>query len=210
LIRGCCLGLLLLVGLIGYTAYVIDRAVASPDLGAAPRGPSHGDSELAIAATLAPQLAAKLLVQPHATVELSEHDLTVLVMANNPKPNDYRNVMARVRDGTLLVSADISIGPFSPTTAVRVKLLFDNTAGQAHLTSQVSDVAVGQMALPGWLRDRFVNQVMQSTSLDPLFGGDTALQAVASHVECVAVTATGVRIGIHRPGVLADASICGS
>jgi hypothetical protein len=200
--------LLLLVGL-GYSAYIIDRSVAGPDLGASPRGPNHGNNELAIAATLAPQLAASLTVQPHALLTLSEHDLTVLATQHNPKPADYRNVSVRVRGGLLLVAADVGVGPFTPTAVAHVTVTFDNSSGSVHISSQVGQIDLGQLSLPGWLKDRFVTQVMQSTALLPLFAGSSALQSMASDIECLAVADEGVRIGVHRPGVTADAAACG-
>src|SRR5438270_491856 len=80
-------------------------------------GPDDGSSQQAIAATLATQLAGHLLASAasphkgHAAVTLSEHDLTVLATANNPHPDRFHNVQARVRNGLVLVSADTSVGP---------------------------------------------------------------------------------------------------
>jgi len=200
--------LLLLVAL-GYSAYIVDRAVAGPDLGSSPRGPNHGNNELAIAAALAPQLAASLIVQPHAVIILSEHDLTVIATQNNSKPAEYRNVSVRVRGGMELVAADVGVGPFTPTAVARVTVTFDNSSGQVHISSQVSQIDLGQLSLPGWLKDRYVTQVMQTTALLPLFAGSSALKSAASDIECLAVADEGVRIGVHRSGVIADASTCG-
>jgi hypothetical protein len=201
--------MLLLLVAVGYSAYIIDRAVSGPDLGSPPRGPNHGNNQLAIAATLAPQLAASLIVQPHAVVTLSEHDLTVLATQNNPKPAEYHNVSVRVRSGMLLVAADVGVGPFTPTAVGHVAVTFDDSSGQARISSQVSQIDLGQLSLPGWLKDRFVAQVTQSTALLPLFADSSALKSVLSDIECLVVADEGVRIGVHRPGVTADASTCG-
>jgi hypothetical protein len=209
LIKGCCLGMLLLLVAVGYTAYIIDRAVSGPDLGSAPRGPNHGNNELAIAATLAPQLAASLIVQPHAVITLSEHDLTVLATQNNPRPAEYHNVSVRVRGGMLLVAADVGVGPFRPTALAHVAVTFDSTSGQVRISSQVGQIDLGQLSLPGWLKDRFVAQVMQSTALLPLFADGSALKSALSNIECLAAADEGVRIGVHRAGTTADASTCG-
>jgi len=47
--HGCCAGLVLLILLAAVGTFLADRALAAPVLGAAPAGPTHGDSELAIA-----------------------------------------------------------------------------------------------------------------------------------------------------------------
>ena len=201
--------MLLLLVMLGLSAYVIDRAVAAPDLGGTVRGPNHGNDELGIAATLAPQLAAGLIVQAHAVITLSEHDLSVVAAQNNPKPAEFRNISARVRDGLLVISGDVSVGPFTPAAVAHVEITFDNNGGHATFNAHVTDVGLGQLTLPGWLRDRYTSQVMQSAQLTPLFAGNSALKEAAANIECVTVADDGVRIGVHRPGTTPDPSVCG-
>jgi len=208
LIRGCCAGLVLLLVLIGLAAYVADRALASPDLGPAPSGPDHGDSEAAIAATVAVGLAAQLLAQPHGVVTLSEHDLTVLADAHNPHPDRYRNVAVRVRGGQLVVSAYDPVGPFSTTAVARLTVGLDPAGAPGSVRVSLTEVDAGQLALPGWIRDRIAGQLESAISLDPLFSSNPALQALRGNLECLLVAADGVRIGMHRPGSAAAPSVC--
>src|SRR5580658_8353803 len=122
IVRGCCLGLLMLLILSGGSVFVADRALAAPVLGAPPAGPSHGATEAAIAVALGKEMAEQLINTPHGVVVLSEQDLTVLADANNPHPTEYRNIQVRVRGGLVVVSAQISAGPFTPTGVVHISL----------------------------------------------------------------------------------------
>ena len=108
IVRGCCLGLLVLLILVGGSVFLADRALAAPVLGAPPAGPSHGATETAIAIALGKEMARELLVAPHGVVVLSEQDLTVLAVANNPHPNEYREPPgARAQRARGRVGADL-------------------------------------------------------------------------------------------------------
>jgi len=144
LVRGCCLGLVLLAGLVAATVILGQRVLAAPNLGGAPRGPSHGSSEVVIAATLAGAASSELLNGEHASVTLSERDLTVIALARNPSPNRFRNPQARVRNGDIVVSANTDVGPFGVTAVARFALVVRTTSAGAQLTAQVIDFAVGQ------------------------------------------------------------------
>jgi hypothetical protein len=211
LVRGCCLGVIVLVIACGISAYAVDRAVAAPDLGAPPGGPDHGSSELAIAAALGPPLAATLGMQPHGAITLSEHDLSVIASAHNPDPAAYRNVAVRVRDTLLVLAADVSVGPIASTAVARISVsVADPDGAPPRITSQLEELDAGQLGLPGWLRDRFAGVVTRSTSLTSLFADNPLLSAAAAYVECASVGTIGLRIGIHRPGVAPDPSVCAS
>ena len=59
---------------------------------------------------------------PHGVVVLSEQDLTVLAIANNPHPDEFRDLQVRVRGGLVVVSAQVSAGPFTPTAVAHISL----------------------------------------------------------------------------------------
>ena len=210
LVRGCCLLGILLVALLAGAAFVADRALAAPELGGAPRGPDDGDSQAAIAVSLGAQLAAELLAQPHATVTLSEHDLTVLAAAHNPNPGSLSAIAVRVRSGYVVVAGQHPVGPLSTTVVGRLSLTLDITRSPPALSTQVEELDVGQLGLPGFIRDRVLGNFASTIDLDELFNGSPALQAVRANLECVVVTAGGVRIGVHRPGTSPDPGTCGS
>jgi hypothetical protein len=209
LVRGCCAGLILLLVLVGGTAFIADRALAAPALGSPPAGPSHGSTELAIALTAGEQMAAQLLASRHGVVTLSEQDLTVLAVANNPQPDAYRDVQVRVRDELLVVSASISAGPFTPTAVAHISVsLLPGSSGQV-IAAQIPEVDVGLLGLPGFVAGGLVKQINKALSLDGLFAVAPQLQALRADIECVTVVPGGVAVGIHDPGVAAVPSACG-
>ena len=136
LVRGCCLGLLLLVAVAIFAAVEGFRALADPNLGPAPGGTSHGNDVTLIAAALAGDAGAQLITGEHAVVTLSEQDLTVIVLARNPSPDRFRNPQVRIRDGLLVLSAQSSIGPFGVTPVARNQLIFSDPSGSPQITAQ--------------------------------------------------------------------------
>jgi len=209
-VRGCCLLILLLIVVLGSAAFFADRVLADPSLGAAPAGPAHGESEAAIAVTLGAQLVAELVVQPHGVVTLSERDLTVLAQAHNPHPHSLRNLIARVRDGLLVVEADHPFGPFSVKPVAHILLTLDSAATDPVVSTQLVELDVGALTLPGFLRDRMVGALAPSFTMNLLFSGSAALQLLRANLECVVVAADGVRVGVHRPATPPDPAVCGS
>lgn len=207
-IRGCCAGLILLLVVVGGLAFVTDRALAAPLLGPPPVGPSHGTNEVAIAVAVGGQMAAQLLAGSHGVVVLSEQDLTVLAIANNPRPDEYRDVAVRVRDGLVVASARISAGPFSPTAVAHIGLSLRPGPSGPVVAAQLPEVDVGLIGVPGFLAMGLVDQIDAALSLDRLFAVAPQLNALRADLECVAVVPGGVAIGIHDPGVPAVSSSC--
>ena len=208
LVRGCCLGLLLLVGLLVATVILGQKVLAAPDLGAAPRGPAHGSSEALIAATLAGSAASQLLSSEHASVIFSERDLTVIAAARNPSPNRFRNPQARVRDGYIVVSANTDAGPFGVTAVARFTLVVASTSAGTQLTAHVVDISVGQLGVPGFIADRFDPRGADTLNLTTVFASNPALEALSQSLDCAAVRSDGLHVGFHRPGVNATAVTC--
>jgi hypothetical protein len=208
-IRGCCAGLIVLLLVAGGLAFVTDRALAAPLLGPPPAGPSHGANEVAIAVAVGAQMAAQLLAGSHGVVVLSEHDLTVLAIANNPHPDEYRDVEVRVRDGLVVASAQISAGPFSPTAVAHISLSLQPGPSGPVVAAQLPEVDVGLIGVPGFLATGLVEQIDAALSLDRLFAVAPQLKALRADLECVAVVPGGVAVGIHDPGVPTVSSSCG-
>lgn len=206
LVRGCCLLVGLGVVLLGVLAFLADRAVAAPDLGAPPQGPSHGASETAIAVSLGAQVVTELLTQPHAVVTLSEHDLTVIAATH--LTTNWSNVTARARDGLILVSGQHPAGPLTVTPVAHVSLSLDVTKSPPSLSSRVEQLDIGQLGMPGFIRDRLLGSFASSIDVDRIFSGSPALQALRANLECVLVVPSGVNVGVHRPGTQNDTSSC--
>ncbi len=205
--RGCCLGLVLLVAIIAFVAYCTDRAIAAPDLGAPPAGPDDGSGEVQIAIAMAAQLAPQLLSGPHGRVTLSEHDLTVLAQTHNPHPDRYTNLTVRVRDHLVVISADDHFGPLKVTPVLHVALdLGGSNATEIDLRVRALDV--GQLPLPGYIRDHFAGELPAVVSIPSLFNANPLLRAASTNIECVTVAQNGIVIGVHRPGASADATRC--
>jgi hypothetical protein len=209
IVRGCCAGLILLLVVVGGGAFVADRALAAPALGAAPAGPSHGGSEEAIALALGTSMAAQLLTGANGVVVLSERDLTVLAVANNPHPNTYRNLQVRVRNGRVVASAQVSVGPFSPTVVTDITLALRPGSSGPVIAAQVREIDIGLIGLPGFLATGLVAEIDSALSLQKLFSVDPRLNALRTDIECVAIVPGGVAVGIHSPGTATVASSCG-
>lgn len=208
-IRGCCLGIVLLgVLLIAGGGYLTQRALAAPDLGAPPGGTAHGSNQTLLAASLAADLAVQVISKPHAVVTLSEKDLTVIADEHNPEPAKYRNPQARIRGQYVVVSAQTSVGPFDATAVARYTLLFDDSTGRPNITAQAVDYAVGRLTIPDWARSQLDPRGSGTLSLNALLGSNPALHLVADHLECVAIAPDGIRLGFHRPDVAMDPAAC--
>ena len=209
IVRGCCLGLLVLLIALGGSVFLADRALAAPTLGAPPAGPSHGATETAIAIALGTEMAGQLIQGAHGVVMLSEQDLTVLAVANNPHPNEFRDLQVRVRDGLVVVSARLSAGPFTPTGVARISLTLQPGPTGPSMAAQVPEVDIGMLGLPGFAGSSLESQIDGALSLDRLFAIDPKLSALRTDIECVAVVPGGVAVGVHDPGVPSVASSCG-
>ena len=209
IVRGCCLGLIVLLILVGGSVFLADRALAAPDLGAPPAGPSHGASEDAIAVALGAQMAAQLIQSPHCVVVLSEQDLTVLAVANNPHPSELKDLQVRVRDGLVVVSARVSAGPFTPTAVAHIKLSLRPGGAGPVIAAEVPEVDIGMLGLPGFAGSNLVSQIDAALSLDRLFAIAPKLSVLRSDIECVAVLPGGVAVGVHDPDAPSVASSCG-
>lgn len=208
IVRGCCLGLVVLLILVGGSVFVADRALAAPVLGAPPAGPSHGSTETAIAVALGKEMAEQLLSSPHGVVVLSEEDLTVLAVANDPHPDEYRDVQVRVRDGLLVVSAQISAGPFTPTAVAHISLSLQPGPNGPVIAAQVPELDIGMLGLPGFAGSGFVSAIDAALSLDRLFAIAPELSPLRTDIECVATVPGGIAVGVHVPLVAADPSSC--
>lgn len=202
--RGCCLGLVVLVVLAAGGAVLLWRAISAPDLGAAPAGPDHGENETAIAVTLAAQVVPQLLAGPHATVTLSEHDLTVIISENNPQPGRFHDPQARVRGGELLVSGQTSVAIFRTTTTAHVVITLD---ASKQVRADVASLDVGSIGVPGWLQGLVVPQAARSVSLQS-FVDSPQMAPLRQQLDCVGVTSAGLVIGFHRPGAADSPNAC--
>jgi hypothetical protein len=209
IVRGCCLGLLMLLILAGGSVFVADRALAAPVLGAPPAGPSHGATEAAIAVALGKDMAEQLLTSSHGVVVLSEEDLTVLAVANNPHPTEYRDLQVRVRNGLLVVSAQVSAGPFTPTAVAHISLSLRPGTNGPVIAAQVPQLDIGMLGLPGFAGSGLVMQIDAALSLDRLFAIAPELSPLRPDIECVAVVPGGIAVGVHTPLVAAEPSSCG-
>jgi hypothetical protein len=158
---------------------------------------------------LGEQMVGQLLKAPHGVVVLSEQDLTVLAIANNPHPDEFRDLQVRVRSGLVVVSATISAGSFTPTAVAHISLSLRPGASGPVIAAQVPEVDVGMLGLPGFAGSSLVSQIDNALSLDRLFAIVPQLSALRTDIECVAVVPGGVAVGVHDPGIPSVASSCG-
>lgn len=208
--RGCVwavAGLAVAVAIIGVMAAM---ALGSPDLGALPGGSDDGDTEVAIAAHLGASLAAQLALGEHGVITLSEHDLTVLVRDNNPNPARFQQPNARIRGGLVVIDARTPVGPIS-VDAVG-KLALSRTVGADGLpqvSATFTAVQVGGLGLPDFAARAVQDRIQRAFDLQDVLASNDILRLARTDLDCVAVASAGVRLGFHRPGSPASASICG-
>lgn len=212
LIRGC-LGLLLLLALLGSsgTTYVLIRATTAPDLGAAPLGTNHGDTEAAIAAYTVTTLASLLLPgHPHQAVRLSEHDMTVEIAAHLPPTDELRDPQARIRDGRLLVSGQTSLGPIGVVGVGRLGLhLTLGPDGLPDIAADIQEIDAGSLTLPAPVRNAIADRIDRAFDLNDLLVASPELTALRGELECVTVQADAVVIGFHAVDAGPDRATCG-
>jgi hypothetical protein len=196
---------------VGLIALGLVRATATPDLGAAPRGPSAGKSEVEIAFSLAAQLGPALAVAPHAQARLSEQDLTVVVRGSNPDPDRFHNPEARLRDGLVVVSAVTDLGPFTVTAVGRAALQLVQTDGSNRDVSvDIRQIDAGNLSLPGAVRSSIAQRIEGSITLRRLFASDPIISRLRPYLDCVAVTGDSLVLGFHRPDAAAKPDGCNS
>ena len=212
LMRGCCALVIVAVVVLGAAIFLAVRALAAPDLGAAPQGPDDGGDQAAIAVSLAAQAVPQLLLQSDATVTLSEHDLTVLI--NEHSAGGLSDATARVRNGEVVVSGQHPFGPFTVTPVAHLAISLDTSVSPPVLTTHVDEFDVGQLGVPGFIRDRILGSLSSSIDLDQLFSGTPPLRLLEGDIECVAVVDngqhSGLVIGVHRPGASSNTAVCAS
>ena len=201
--------LVLVVAVVAFTAWTYLRLSSTPDLGAAPQGPGHGDSDAALAAYTLVSLVG--LLHPagsaQATVTLTEQDLTTI--ARGRASSALANPQVRVRDGKLVVSGGARVLGVGVTAVGRLGLqLVDGSDGIPDISATIDEIDAGQLTLPGFLRDAIANQVQSQSHLDDVLQADVRLELLRPALECVAVVPAGVVLGFHRPLAAPDPSRC--
>jgi len=207
--RGCAILIGAAVVFLALVGIVILRATATPDLGLPPRGPDHGQDQRSIAVSMAERLAPGLLLAPHATVTLSEQDVTVILRENDPEPDRFRDPEARFRDGKVVIDAHTSLGPVNIVAVGRVALILVSGNGQPpDVSVDIAEIDAGNLTLPGFIRDAIRQRIESSVTLNGVFGSDPRLSQLRPYLDCVAVSSDSVVLGFHRPGAAADPQGC--
>jgi len=184
------------------------QALASPDLGPSPGGANDGDTEAAIAVHLGGALVTQLVTAEHGHVDLSEHDLTVLVRQNNPDANRFESPEVRIRDAVVVIDARTPVGPFTVVAVARMALARSEDSSGPRVSGTFQAVQVGNLGLPGQVTSALQDHVQQAFDLQDLLGASPELSLARSALECVQVGGGVVRLGFHRPGVAEDPAAC--
>ncbi len=205
---GCVVAVLLGIVLLCLAGFLAGRIVATPDLGAAVRGPDHGTDVSQIAAASAASIALQLASHDHAVIVLSEKDLTVLARQRNPDPEKFLRPEVRVRSGFMLLSAETTVGPLHSIAVAHVTvLLLGVTEGSARVETDITGLTMGRLDIPDPLRPGLDPRGNGALSIDPIFN-DPGLKDLRSTLECIFIGNDGVHIGFHKPGVKADTTSC--
>lgn len=185
------------------------QALASPDLGPVPGGSDDGSTETAIAVHLGATLVTQLAALEHGHVDLSEHDLTVLVRENNPDTTRFQNPEVRVRGAQVVIDARTPVGPFTLVAVAKMALARTQDSGGPRVSGTFEAVQVGNLGLPGQVTSALQDHVQQAFDLQDLLSASPVLSLARSALECVRVGDGVVRLGFHRPGAVADTAACG-
>jgi len=200
--------LLLVAVLIAAGGLLTWQSTAAPDLGAAPRGPDDGHTRLQIAAVMGRKAAQGLALAPHTVVTLSEKDITTVLRSSIPDPQQFRDPEGRVRDGLVVIDVRTKLGPVDITAVGRVALsLVCPADGAPDVAADVNSISAGRMPLPGWAVTQIRDRISRDIDLHALLA-DAQLDPIRPYLDSVAVTADGVALGFHRPGLLQGNSPC--
>ena len=202
------MALLLVAVLIAAGGLLTWQSTAAPDLGAAPRGPDDGHTRLQIAAVMGRKAAQGLALAPHTVVTLSEKDITTVLRSSIPDPQQFRDPEGRVRDGLVVIDVRTKLGPVDITAVGRVALsLVCPADGAPDVAADVNSISAGRMPLPGWAVTQIRDRISRDIDLHGLLA-DAQLDPIRPYLDSVAVTADGVALGFHRPGLLQGNSPC--
>lgn len=202
------MALLLVAVLIAGGGFVTWESTAAPELGAAPRGPDDGHTRLQIAAVMGRKAAQGLALAPHTVVTLSEKDITTVLRSSIPDPQQFRDPEGRVRDGLVVIDVRTKLGPVDITAVGRVALsLVCPADGAPDVAADVNSISAGRMPLPGWAVTQIRDRISRDIDLHGLLA-DAQLDPIRPYLDSVAVTADGVALGFHRPGLLQGNSPC--
>ena len=202
------MALLLVAVLIAAGGLLTWQSTAAPDLGAAPRGPDDGHTRLQIAAVMGRKAAQGLALAPHTVVTLSEKDITTVLRSSIPDPQQFRDPEGRVRDGLVVINVRTKLGPVGITAVGRVALsLVCPADGAPDVAADVNSISAGRMPLPGWAVTQIRDRISRDIDLHGLLA-DAQLDPIRPYLDSVAVTADGVALGFHRPGLLQGNSPC--
>ena len=113
-----------------------------------------------------------------------------------------------MRNGLVVVSAQISAGPFTPTAVAHISLTLKPGPNGPVIAAQVPEVDIGMLGLPGFAGSGIVAQIDSALSLDRLFAIAPELTPLRTDIECVAVVPGGIAVGVHIPLVAAEPSSC--
>ena len=202
------MALLLVAVLIAAGGLLTWQSTAAPDLGAAPRGPDDGHTRLQIAAVMGRKAAQGLALAPHTVVTLSEKDITTVLRSSIADPQQFRDPEGRVRDGLVVIDVRTKLGPVDITAVGRVALsLVCPADGAPDVAADVNSISAGRMPLPGWAVTQIRDRISRDIDLHGLLA-DAQLDPIRPYLDSVAVTADGVALGFHRPGLLQGNSPC--
>ena len=210
-IKGCLASLILFFAIVSGVALLAGRLTATPNLGAAPGGASHGPTPSAIATYIAQQVNGQWLNSQNAVVVLSEKDLTVVAQASNPDPSRFANPQVRVRSNQVIVDAVSNIGPLVVVSTSAIALSVDSQDASAPtLQTDVADFKIGLQEIPGFIRSGYDPRGPAALSLATVLNDTPDMASLRNDLECVAVKSDGVHLGFHRPNSPASPNSCNS
>ena len=200
-LAGCLITFMLLIGVLCLGAFLVGRLATQPQLGIAPQGPNDGATTAEIGSRLAALVGVQLESHPHATVVLTEVDLTTIARQLNPDGGRFTDPEVRSREGKLWVSSPMLVGPFSAIALAKVSVVQNVSSTGSHLSVDVNEEDLGRLPLPSFLLFLVDPRGEGLLPIDSLFNTSPPLQQLRVYMDCASVVPGGLRLSFHAPGV---------
>ena len=197
---GCCLSILPVIAVVFLAVALVIGLETPPASQGSVLGPAHASTEAGLANYIATSVAAQMRLRSYATVALSDADLTMLAVAQNPDPSTFSQTEVFMSGGRMTVEAAASIAVLHVQTSVNASFAVAGHGPSLDIITSTSNFAIGRIPLPSWMRVAVDSRGNGVLNLTPMLTGGSTGTLVANEVDCLALQGHVMVIGFTRPG----------